>query len=68
MTEQERTDRFKALCGGTERANRLFRLYVASFPAQDHRGQRASREDVFRQKAKTDGFTSQQAEALLALQ
>ena len=69
MTEQEQTDAFEALCGGQHKADRLFRIYQGSYPMHTHQlGVTRAKADVFRRKARREGFTAKQAQALLNLQ
>jgi len=69
MTEQERTDAFVTLCGGQHKADRLSRIYANSYPSRTHRlFEVRSKSGTFIRKAKHEGFTAKQANALLDLQ
>ena len=70
--EQEQTAEFERLCGGVDKAQRLFRLYKDSrgfgnaYDMVMGRGQ--TKEQVFRKRACEEGFTHEQINALLRLQ
>lgn len=70
-TEQERQDRFVALCRGHRKADQLDRLYQNSWPhgtAYDRlTGTGMTREESFRQNAKSEGFSISQINAYLKL-
>jgi hypothetical protein len=71
MDEQERTDAFVALAGGRANADRIDRVWKESWPhgtALDRLyGTALSKEEVFRLKAKREGFSAKVIDAFLAL-
>lgn len=62
MDEQEANDRFVKMVCGVKRADRLQQIWRMSFPQFN-----ITREDVFRQGAKSEGFTDKQIDAFLKL-
>ena len=67
--EQKETDEFEALCGGVEKAQRLFRIYKDSYGTSGGWGQPGlSKDQVFIRRAVSEGFSQRQANALLDLQ
>lgn len=70
--EQEQTAAFEELCGGVQKAQRLLQLYKNSHgfgSAYDIvRGRGRTKEQVFVKQACEEGFTKEQADALLTLQ
>lgn len=67
--EQASTSDFESYVGGTDRAQRLFRIYKESYPEQGASwDEKTSKADVFRRKARQHGFDKEDAEALLLLQ
>lgn len=68
-TEQERTDQFEELCGGSERAFRLLHIWQhEAWPDTNPRSDRAeSKIKNFRRIAGRAGFTEEQIEAFLEL-
>ena len=73
LTEQDRTDEFVRLAGGTYKADRMMLLWSTSYPSGTaldrlyQNGAYRSREDSFRAKAKGEGFSKAAIEAFLAL-
>lgn len=66
--EQRETDNFVALCGGTQKADRLMRIWNNSYPGISASiWDKPSKEDMFRRSAARDGFTSRQVNAFLRL-
>lgn len=70
--EAQKTEEFEAICGGVNRANRLFLLHKNT---HDNRtaldklqSKGKTREEAFRAKALRDDFTEAQIDALLDLQ
>jgi len=66
--EQEKQDRFMRLVGGKQRAEELQRISNNSYPRLGgYTGQRYSKYEVFREKAKRAGFTDEQIDAFIDL-
>ena len=67
--EQALTDRFERLCGSIERAQRMLRPWQESY-ANKHPNPRWSKtkEQVFEAKAKEEGYTRKQIQAVYACQ
>lgn len=59
-TEQERTDAFEELCGGVANSQRLFQIWKNCWPP--------NKVVSFQKRAKSEGYTDQQINALLELQ
>ncbi len=70
-TEMERQDEFVQLVGGMARADRLSRISQDSYPMPSWSCERGhhkiSREEVFRNKAKREGFNDKEINCFLAL-
>jgi len=67
--EQQAHNDFEQLVGSRQRAERLFNLYKRSYPSPSVISTEVtSRELVFRKKAKREGFTDTEIDALLNLQ
>ena len=73
IDEQAKHEAFEELVGGPDRGFRLMRLHTAA--QQSTSGNRfslsrnqPSTEDVFRKRAKADGYTDEQITAFLELQ
>jgi len=62
LDEQELNDRFVRLCGGVRKADRLQAIWSFSYPRHGK-----SREETFRETAKSEGFTERQIKAFLNL-
>lgn len=62
MDEQEANNRFVRLVGGIKRADRLQQIWNNSFPQFN-----MTKQEVFREKAKSEGFTDLQIDAFLRL-
>lgn len=62
VDEQEANDRFVRLVGGVRKADRLQQIWRNSYPSY-----RKSREEVFREEAKREGFSDRAIEAFLKL-
>ena len=62
--EQALTDRFEALCGSIERAQRLFRIWKNSYPNGEplFRGHQTKKQ-VFERRAADEGYTPSQIRA-----
>lgn len=68
VDEQTATDAFEKLVGGVSRAQHLFRLWKESYPAGRLGWDKGkTKEEVFRQKAKRDGFVVKEINAFLRL-
>jgi hypothetical protein len=69
--EQAETDAFERLCGGVKRAQRMLYLWNDSYPAGSEydrmMGRGASKAEVFKAKAKREGFTDEQIAAFMHL-
>lgn len=67
--EQERQDYFVELCGGTNKADALERIYKESYPCSHPLDifKKYTKEDIFRMKAKKAGFTNKQINYFLSL-
>jgi hypothetical protein len=69
--EQQQTAEFEELCGGVEKAQRLFRLYKEcrgygnAYDIVMGRGR--TKEQVFRKRACEEGFTVEQANTLIQM-
>jgi hypothetical protein len=59
-TEQDRTDAFEELCGGVANSQRLFQIWKDCWPP--------NKIASFQKRAKNEGYTDQQIDALLNLQ
>lgn len=70
MTEYEAHQAFEDLCGDSSRAARLFSIYKNSHPHRHWQDPRKSisKEEVFAKKAKNEGFSDKEINALLNLQ
>lgn len=68
MNEQTLTDNFVKLVGGRTRADQLFRILQSSYPTQGRWGEKISKNEVFRMKAKREGFADKEINAILRLQ
>ncbi len=70
-TEQERQDDFVELVGGSRRADRLMKISQDSYPMSSWSCElghhKISREEVFRNKAKREGFNDREINSFLAL-
>jgi hypothetical protein len=72
VNEQEQTAAFEQLCGGVEKAQRLFKLwknsrgYGTAYDIAMGRGR--TKEQVFTKRACEEGFTTEQCYALMRLQ
>lgn len=68
--EQAENDAFEQLCGGHVRAFRLLHLWQDTYATPWPPGHMyyKTKEQVFRAKAKRDGFTDEQVEAFFHLQ
>jgi len=73
MTEQERTDDFVRLVGGVRKADRLQWIWNTSYPYGTEydrvfkTGFYKTKEDVFRSRARKEGFSEGQINAFLSL-
>lgn len=67
--ERATHQKFIEFIGGTERADRLLRIWKDSFPGIRTSAfeKPPSKEQVFRRKAKAEGFTDGEIEAFLSL-
>jgi len=70
-TEQERQDDFVQLVGGMTRADRLSKISQNSYPMPSWSCElghhKVSRKEVFRNKAKREGFSDKEINSFLAL-
>jgi hypothetical protein len=72
MTERERQDEFVEMVGGTQKAEQMLRISQNSYPQSAwilERGGhcKLSGKEVFRLKAKREGFTDKQINCFLSL-
>jgi len=68
VDEQAMTDQFENLCGSVARAQRLQHIWNNSYPGISASvWTRPTKVDVFRAKAKREGFAVEQIEAFLQL-
>jgi len=69
VDEKATHEAFVAFVGGTDRADRLQRIWSNSYPGirTSAFAKPVTRTDVFRRKAKADGFTDSEIDALLSL-
>ena len=61
--EQTLTDEFESACGCVSHAQRLFKIYKDSYKTHNQ-----TKEQVFEAKAKAQGFTQKQIQALYRCQ
>ena len=67
--ERASHEAFEEYMGGRSRADQLFRIYQNSYPMPTHQiGVTLSSEEVFQHKAKREGFSQEEIDALLLLQ
>jgi len=62
VTEQEANDRFVRMVHGVKRADRMQVIWRNSYPFMNK-----TKEQVFRESAKAEGFTDKQIDAFLKL-
>jgi len=62
VDEQKANDRFVRMVHGIRRADRMQEIWRNSYPSL-----RKSKEEVFRESAKREGFTDKQIDAFLML-
>lgn len=72
MTERERQDEFVNIVGGVQKAEQMSRISQNSYPCSTWIAERGghcklSGEEVFRIKAKREGFTDKQINCFLKL-
>lgn len=72
MNDEQRTqDAFVDYVGGTAKAEQLSRIWQNSWPSGTNydrlMGRGGTKEDVFRAKAKREGFTDEDVDAFLSL-
>jgi hypothetical protein len=71
MDEKEKTKKFEALLEETLRAGQLFGIWQNSYPVGTKYdflfGKGKKREDVFRERARQEGFGDQEIEEFLSL-
>ena len=71
MDEQERTDHLEAVCGSPSAAYKLLRLYTSCCGEWIglHRDLKSvSKTTLFKLRARSEGYTNEQIDALLACQ